>query len=325
VQSGTEGEKVIAPGTGSTYRFQVKNTGGGTLDYWMTITEKFECGSEQVTLPVRVKLRKLTAGEAENTGKAESTGEAAGAYLLGATDKWAAASELNTIQKAQGRQLAANEYETYELEWQWPFESETEAANETEAVTGLGDENDTNLGNIAALGKSEVFNLETTETAEEDQNTNFNITITIYAEGDASSGGGGGGGGTSTPTEDESQEEGTSKVNSPGGNSETQEPDDTEDLGDLDQSTHHSGNNPKDGGDDGDGGSSTTTEKTGRGGLFALLPKTGDTTSVLLWVMIMLACATGAVALIACSRKQKAANAAETNDNSTVENDDTTG
>lgn len=109
------GDNVIAPGTGNSYTFCLKNTGDTSLDYTLSLNAFFT--SEQYSIPVEVKVKGFD-----------------GTYLLGTEDSWADVLELNNIEdKAH---LKENRYAYYTLEWQWPFENGT-------------DEYDTLLGNAA--------------------------------------------------------------------------------------------------------------------------------------------------------------------------------
>lgn len=114
------GDKVIAPGTGNEYPFQLKNTGNISMDYTLTIESKFDMGEIRVPIEVRLKT-------------------ADGMYVAGDEKTWIKPEALNEV--VERGTLKVNHYANYILEWQWPFESEYE--------DGGWDLNDTIAGNRA--------------------------------------------------------------------------------------------------------------------------------------------------------------------------------
>lgn len=103
---GTDGSKVIAPGTSNEFVFTLKNTENNLLDYEMTM-EAVVTGTEY-SLPVRVRLR-------DDNGN----------YLLGDAGHTEGVMKLNTVRTQQ--KLSAERYAQYFLEWEWPFEQGDDA------------------------------------------------------------------------------------------------------------------------------------------------------------------------------------------------------
>jgi hypothetical protein len=140
VAQSSDGSKIIAPGTSGTYRFSVKNTGTTQLEYKLWLEKAFQAtvdSGETVTLPVQVRL---------SSGSSESN-----TWLLGSSETdWVEATALKEIESDEAIQesaaqaiaenaeatadpqspvtgtLDANEVISYTLEWQWPYESETD-------------------------------------------------------------------------------------------------------------------------------------------------------------------------------------------------------
>ena len=118
----SSGDKVLAPGTGSEYRFTLENTGEMPLDYIMT----FECWMEGSDSFIPVEARLLGGG----------------AYLLGSGDEWTPVEEINDVTEEQTLRRGAGR--EYTFQWQWPFERSDE-----EGGVGYHDAEDTVLGNAA--------------------------------------------------------------------------------------------------------------------------------------------------------------------------------
>jgi archaellum component FlaG (FlaF/FlaG flagellin family) len=115
------GEKVIAPGTGSDYTFYLKNTGNISLDYTLTMDSAFQMSSVQ--LPLEVRLRR---GDSD--------------YVAGSADVWVKPEKLSEVYETGT--LEVNNYVEYTLEWQWPF------TEEDEALQLQADISDTTFGNV---------------------------------------------------------------------------------------------------------------------------------------------------------------------------------
>ena len=108
------GAKVLAPGTGGTYKFALENTGNVSLDYTLEMDAWFS--DTEYPIPVVVSV----------------TGQA-GEYLLGSEGEMVDVLRLQEVQ--QSGTIAAGNIMPYVLNWEWPFE--------------LDDEYDTMLGNMA--------------------------------------------------------------------------------------------------------------------------------------------------------------------------------
>lgn len=109
------GDKVLAPGTGNTYEFALKNTGNVSLDYTMEMEAYFS--HEAYTIPVNARVVDYQ-----------------GNYLAGSAGEMAEAMALNGVE--QSGVISAGYVYPYTLEWEWPFESGDDAY-------------DTMLGNLA--------------------------------------------------------------------------------------------------------------------------------------------------------------------------------
>ena len=122
----SDGDKLLAPGSGNSYAFTLANTGRMPLDF----TLSFECWQEgsDTVLPIEARLL-----------------DGSGVYLLGDESAWAPARELNDAQDA--RALRSGQSVDYVFEWVWPFEREDE-----EHGVGYYDAEDTGLGNAAMDG-----------------------------------------------------------------------------------------------------------------------------------------------------------------------------
>lgn len=112
---GADSNKVIAPGTESSYSFALNNNGDVALDYSLEIEAYLSDNVDEIPVVARLYDYK------EN-------------YLLGSDSEWEKVTELNGT-KDSGV-LKADYHCTYTLDWQWPFESGD-------------DEFDTMLGNMA--------------------------------------------------------------------------------------------------------------------------------------------------------------------------------
>lgn len=112
---GTDGDKLIAPGTSNEYVFTLENTGDVLLDYEMTMEAKIT--GTDLELPVKARVWDYTDK-----------------YLLGNVSEKADVLELNSVSETS--KLSAGRFAVYTLEWEWPYE--------------LGnDEYDTMIGNLA--------------------------------------------------------------------------------------------------------------------------------------------------------------------------------
>ena len=110
----TDGVKILAPGTGSTYHFALENTGNVSLDY----TLEMEAWFTDAAYPIPV---------------AASVVGHEGEYLLGSAEEMVDVLRLEEVR--QSGAIAAGNIMPYALNWEWPFE--------------LDDVYDTMLGNMA--------------------------------------------------------------------------------------------------------------------------------------------------------------------------------
>ncbi len=117
----SNGDSLIAPGTGDEYYFIIRNTGDVPLKYEMRAEARvsFSSGEQELVVPLEAKFS-----------------DHEGAYLVGSQDSWEHVTALDGVTDKGG--LSANHYAKYTLQWQWPFEGD--------------DIHDTLLGNMAAAG-----------------------------------------------------------------------------------------------------------------------------------------------------------------------------
>ena len=118
IAESANGDNIIAPGIEFSYRFRLRNTGAGKVDYSFAINGQDE-NEEGIKIPVEYRLK-----------------SADGNYIIGSADEWVGLDALSGIR--EDGDLGINVYSTYVLDWRW-------------ANTGTveGDEFDTSLGNMA--------------------------------------------------------------------------------------------------------------------------------------------------------------------------------
>ena len=117
--SGTNGDKVIAPGTSVEYTLRIRNTDKVALNYSFTTDVEFTSLDSLINvLPIEVRLL-----DPEDS------------YVIGSETQWVMLSGLRNA-KCTGT-LMPNETAEYVFQWQWPYESGN-------------DEYDTFLGSAAA-------------------------------------------------------------------------------------------------------------------------------------------------------------------------------
>lgn len=114
VQS-SDGDNVIAPGTGGSYIFKFKNTGEGAVDY--TLTVDAYCTPAGAAIPIEAKLRRYD-----------------GKWVVGSADAYGDTAALDAAKDSAT--LGPGRYTYYTLDWQWQFERGA-------------DELDTKLGSMA--------------------------------------------------------------------------------------------------------------------------------------------------------------------------------
>ena len=138
-----DGSHVIAPGTEGKYTFSLKNAGRRSADYKVWV--EAELGNGLDSLPVETRM----------------TGQQG--WLVGGTDNWGQALDLNGVSEEGHIRVGGSE--EYTIYWKWPFERGQ-------------DETDTALGDAAVLG-------------------DLTYTVTIYTMAVEQTGGAGGGDGDS--------------------------------------------------------------------------------------------------------------------------------
>ena len=124
------GDKVFAPGTGSTYGFTLKNTGSYNLDYLVYVEayiDAKDAGGNDLSIPLEARFYR---GD--------------GSYIVGSAEN--TVDYLDLHESGDLGSVGAGEKQDYFIEWLWPYErydGEGLAAN---------DAYDTMLGNLAASG-----------------------------------------------------------------------------------------------------------------------------------------------------------------------------
>ena len=116
-----DGDRVIAPGTGSEYSFVLRNTGDAEVRYQMDLKSFFEEGSDYV--PVKVRLR------------------SGNNWLVGDPDNWEDPARL--VEYSESGTMVGRASKSFTFEWAWPYEK-----GEDEALAAR-DAQDTGLGNEA--------------------------------------------------------------------------------------------------------------------------------------------------------------------------------
>lgn len=135
------GDSLIAPGTGSAYTFQLKNSGNCALDYNMDVS--MHASESNDAIPLEVKMSRSD-----------------GRFLAGDDNNWTELAALDGAKDAAV--LGADSFTAYTLEWQWPFETmEGEISSE--------DLRDTLLGNMEIDEELNVaIKISVTASADED-------------------------------------------------------------------------------------------------------------------------------------------------------------
>lgn len=110
-----KGDKIIAPGTGNSYTFKLKNAGNVALDYTVEV-EVFFTPSD-VEIPITMRLSRYD-----------------GNWVVGGKKSYIKASEMGIASDTDV--LGAGRYAYYTLDWSWPLEGD--------------DDLDTMLGDMAA-------------------------------------------------------------------------------------------------------------------------------------------------------------------------------
>ena len=102
VQSGN-GDKLVAPGTANTYRFQLENTGDHAVKYEMSMEAWFSHEDKQIPVNARVY-------------------DKYGEYYAGTETEMVDVLALNSV--SDSGTLKAGYRMPYTLEWEWPFEED---------------------------------------------------------------------------------------------------------------------------------------------------------------------------------------------------------
>ena len=106
VQS-AKGDSVIAPGTGGSYTFYLKNEGNVALDYSVMFTAKLTSNNLRISadqFPILFRMYNQN-----------------GDYVIGDSETWVSIGTLNEILN-EGI-VGKGSYYYYTLEWNWPYES----------------------------------------------------------------------------------------------------------------------------------------------------------------------------------------------------------
>lgn len=143
------GERVIAPGTETSYTFKFKNTGNVALDYTIKLEAYFT--PDDIEIPITGKVSRYD-----------------GEWILGNENIYENVAALNSAEDKAT--LGAGKYTYYTLSWLWPFESED-------------DKTDTILGNCAP-DQDLLFTIAIKITVTESSEPNSSSGITSPQTGD---------------------------------------------------------------------------------------------------------------------------------------------
>ena len=102
------GDKVIAPGTGGVFTFRLKNTGNVDLYYALSLDPMIS--DNRLELPIQLRLK-----------------GAGGEYLIGGEDYWESAAAWGEAADTGSIRQGSNS--AYTLEWRWPYEGGSDAAD----------------------------------------------------------------------------------------------------------------------------------------------------------------------------------------------------
>lgn len=106
-----DGTKVIAPGTETTYKFSMFNSGNMAVVYATDIDFSLKIGNEMADtsdFPLRVRML-----------------NASGEYMIGSETEWVQVRDATLTQ--YDSQLGASSYETFELQLRWEFDGGDDA------------------------------------------------------------------------------------------------------------------------------------------------------------------------------------------------------
>ena len=130
-------DNVIAPGSGSSYTFKLKNNDTAAVDYNLTFSAEFS--NSDIQIPITAKISRYD-----------------GKWLIGNNEKYENVMLLN--QTTDSATVGAGKYTYYTLEWEWPYENDNDYL-------------DTMLGNMS-LDQELTFVLKINTTATLSDNPN---------------------------------------------------------------------------------------------------------------------------------------------------------
>jgi LPXTG-motif cell wall-anchored protein len=302
---GEEVADMVAPGTSGTYNFTVQNTGSLPLTYYITV-KKGTFSIDETELPIQLKLRSADQTVVDDTSGDESAADdTSGSWGEASYDETESLDNYEITSKTI--ELPGNSSDEYTLDWIWLYEN---------GIDGI----DTDFGNYYEnqdMAKAYV--------------PEYKLTLAVHAEYDLSSDTGG----DNPPGEEEPKTDNPpgnedAKTDNPPGEEEpkidspTQEepllpgddspafddkipteqeiPKKNNSLPPEDETTVSDKKINKatadiDGGDDKDNGVISK--------LRGVLPKTGDATNIVLWILLMIVCAAGAAAIIVVRRRNR--------------------
>lgn len=140
----SNGAKVLAPGVGGSYSFELENTGDVSLDCTMEMNAWFSDSEYPIPIYVRVTDHQ-------------------GNFLLGSESEMVDVLRLNEV--SESGTVAAGHVLPYTLEWEWPFEQD--------------DAYDTLLGNLAVEQDITLtIEIKTTATCSEDSDNEGGVPPT---------------------------------------------------------------------------------------------------------------------------------------------------
>lgn len=113
------GEAVIAPGTGNSTAFKLKNTGNVPLDYYVNLNLIISSTNEDLKLPLKIRLSRYD-----------------GVWIVGGPDEYMDVYQVSS--EGDTGVLGPGKYIYYTLDWIWPFEGEEDIEIADMFDTGLG-------------------------------------------------------------------------------------------------------------------------------------------------------------------------------------------
>ena len=117
IVTGSNGDKVIAPGVSENYELRLRNTDGSAINFELTPVVSY---TSEYSIPLYFKMY-------DEDGK----------YLIGSENKWVSVEEMEPI--SDFKTLARAKSEEYVLQWKWDYESGNDALD-TELGINAGSE-----------------------------------------------------------------------------------------------------------------------------------------------------------------------------------------